>query len=148
MSQDNAHILLQESIAAAGEKEQADRGTILVVDDSPTVCKLVTITLERHDYQVVAAADGLEALARMSDGLPDLILLDITMPRMDGYQLCKIIKGNQETRHISVVMLSGKDGFFDKVRGRMVGATDYITKPFEPGVLLRLVEKHISRQSS
>jgi twitching motility two-component system response regulator PilG len=137
-----SHDNFLTSLKEKAQKEQAILGTILVVDDSPTVCKLVAITLERHGYQVVAAANGLEALAKMSEGLPDLILLDITMPRMDGYQLCKIIKGSQETRHIPVVMLTGKDGFFDKVRGRMVGSTEYITKPFEPDTLLRLVEKH------
>jgi twitching motility two-component system response regulator PilG len=105
---------------------------------------LVTITLEKRDYRVIPASDGLEALAKINDGLPDLVLLDITMPRMDGYQLCKIIKGNPGTKHVPVVMLSGKDGFFDKVRGRMAGSTEYITKPFEPDALVRTVEKHIA----
>lgn len=123
-----------------------DRGVVLVVDDSPTVRKLVTITLEKRDYRVIPAGDGLEALAKISDGLPDLILLDITMPRMDGYQLCKIIKGNPGTKHVPVVMLSGKDGFFDKVRGRMAGSTEYITKPFKPDALVETVEKHIARK--
>jgi twitching motility two-component system response regulator PilG len=129
-------------------KDQAVQGIILVVDDSPTICRLVSITLERYGYQVISAADGLEALSKMNDRLPDLILLDITMPRMDGYQLCKIVKGNQETKHIPVVMLSGKDGFFDKVRGRMAGSTEYITKPFAPDTLVRAVERYARRQSS
>jgi len=129
-------------------KDQTARGTILVVDDSPTVCKLVCITLEKRGYRVITASNGLEALARINDGLPDLILLDITMPRMDGYQLCKIIRGNQGTKCIPVVMLTGKDGFIDRVRGRMAGSTDYITKPFDPDTLLRVVEKHSNHQSS
>jgi twitching motility two-component system response regulator PilG len=112
------------------------------VDDSPTIRKLVSLTLEKHGYRVIAAASGLEALGKLNDGLPSLILLDITMPGMDGYQLCKIINGNQETESIPVVMLTGKDGFFDKVKGRMVGSTDYITKPFDPEALLRAVERH------
>jgi twitching motility two-component system response regulator PilG len=144
-----ASLLLRrkaEAQAAATQEEQPARGAVLVVDDSPTVCKLVTITLEKHGYGVTTAADGLEALARINDGLPDLILLDIMMPRLDGYQVCKIIKGNEETKHIPVVMLSGKDGFFDKVRGRMVGSTEYITKPFEPDSLLQVMEKHINHQ--
>lgn len=120
----------------------AAQATIMVVDDSPTICRLVATTLEKRDYQVIIAADGMEALAKMNETLPDLILLDITMPRLDGYQLCKIIKGNDLTRHIPVVMLSGKDGFFDRVKGRMVGALDYITKPFKPEVLLQVVARH------
>lgn len=116
-----------------------------MVDDSPTICKLVSLTLEKHGYRVIAAASGLEALAKLNDGLPSLILLDITMPGMDGYQLCRIIRGNQETESIPVVMLTGKDGFFDKVKGRMVGSTHYITKPFDPDTLLRAVERHAIR---
>lgn len=115
------------------------------MDDSPTICKLVSITLEKHGYRVISAANGLEALARMNDRLPTLVLLDITMPGIDGYQLCKLIKGNKETENIPVIMLTGKDGFFDKVRGRMAGSTDYITKPFEPGELLQAVRKHSGR---
>jgi twitching motility two-component system response regulator PilG len=116
---------------------------VLVVDDSPTVRKLVSITLKKHNYRVVDAADGIDGLAKINDELPDLILLDITMPRLDGYQLCKIIKGNEDTKHIPVVMLSGKSGFFDKVRGRMAGSTEHITKPFKPDELLQAVRKHI-----
>ena len=123
-------------------EERWVRGTILVVDDSPTIRKLVTMTLKRYDYEVVTADDGMEALGKLNYIDPDLVLLDITMPRMDGYQVCKIIKGDRETRHIPVVMLSGKDGFFDKVRGRLAGTNQYITKPFDPNVLLQVVEKH------
>jgi twitching motility two-component system response regulator PilG len=152
VSQDNAHnadnafhadTLQQDYQNVPGGQ---NRGVVLVVDDSPTVRKLVTITLEKRDYRVIPAGDGLEALAKISDGLPDLILLDITMPRMDGYQLCKIIKSNPGTKHVPVVMLSGKDGFFDKVRGRMAGSTEYITKPFKPDALVETVEKHIARK--
>ena len=119
-------------------------GNVMIVDDSPTICKLVGMTLERKGYNVTVAVDGMDALAKLNDNVPDLILLDITMPRMDGYQLCKIVKGNNETKHVPVVMLSGKDGFFDKVRGRMAGSTDYITKPFEPQLLAQTVKKHIN----
>ena len=118
------------------------RGTILVVDDSPTIRKLVGMTLKRYDYEVVTAEDGMEALGKLNYIDPALVLLDITMPRMDGYQVCEIIKNNRETRHIPVIMLSGKDGFFDKVRGRLAGSNVYITKPFDPNVLLQVVEKH------
>jgi twitching motility two-component system response regulator PilG len=136
---------ISEEIA---RKEQPIRGTVLVVDDSPTVCKLVARTLEKHDYRVVVAVDGLEALAKINDGVPNLIFLDIMMPRLDGYQVCKIIRENRDTTNVPVIMLSGKDGFFDKVRGRMAGSTDYVTKPFEPEALLRAVEKHLVNHGS
>lgn len=118
------------------------RRTIMVVDDSPTVRKLVTIKLEKRGHKVLPAGDGMEALAILNDEVPDLILLDITMPRLDGYQLCKLVRSNSATKDVPVVMLSGKDGFFDKVRGRMAGSTAYITKPFEPEALLKVVDEH------
>jgi twitching motility two-component system response regulator PilG len=123
--------------------DTARRGRILIVDDSPTVRKLVEMTLERDGHDVVAAEDGMDALARINDGMPDLILLDISMPRMDGYQLCRTLKSNQATSHIPVIMLTGKDGLIDKMRGRMAGSGDYLTKPFEPKVLVDMVEKHL-----
>lgn len=119
------------------------RPLVLVVDDSPTVCKLVSITLSKRGYQIVSASDGIDALDVISSNKPDLILLDITMPRLDGYKLCKIIRGHDETREIPVIMLSGKDGFFDKARGKFVGCTSYITKPFEPEALIQEVERHL-----
>ena len=124
-----------------------DRRLILAVDDSITVRKIVSITLERLGYRVLTASDGMQALARLNEEVPDLVLLDITMPRMDGYQVCKVIKQNPFTRRIPVVMLSGKDGFFDKVKGRLAGATDYITKPFREATLAHAVEKYIVAKS-
>jgi twitching motility two-component system response regulator PilG len=116
---------------------------ILVVDDSPTVCKIVSITLKKRGYEVGTAADGVEAMAIVASDQPDLILLDINMPRMDGYQLCKLIKGYPQTKAIPVIMLSGKDGFFDRVRGKLVGCSDYITKPFDPENLVATVERFL-----
>ncbi|GIU76778.1 MAG: hypothetical protein KatS3mg005_0016 [Bryobacteraceae bacterium] len=129
-----------------GKLEQ--RKLILAVDDSLTVRKIVSITLERLGYRVITAADGMQALARLSEQAPDLVLLDITMPRMDGYQVCKVIKQAPGTKSIPVVMLSGKDGFFDKVKGRLAGATDYITKPFREATLAEVVEKYIAARTS
>ena len=120
----------------------AARRTILAVDDSPTVQKLVSVTLERRGYRVLVAANGMEALSILNAALPDLVLLDINLPQMDGYQLCRLIKARDSTRDVTVVMLSGKDGFFDKVRGRLAGAAEYLTKPFNPEVLVQVVEKH------
>jgi len=116
---------------------------ILVVDDSPTVRKLISGKLEKSGHVVVCASDGVEALEQLENGLPDLVLLDITMPRMDGYEVCKQIRSNPEAKDLPVVMISGKDGFFDKVRGRMAGSTGYVTKPFGPETLMKALETYL-----
>ncbi len=116
--------------------------TILAVDDSPTIQKIISMSLTKYGHQVITAGNGLEALNRLKEVVPDVILSDITMPHMDGYQLCKMIRGNATTRQIPVIMLSGKDGIFDKLRGKMVGATAYITKPFETDKLLQTIDMH------
>lgn len=116
---------------------------ILVVDDSPTVRKLIAGKLEKCGHEVFCAADGVEAIEQLDNMVPDLILLDITMPRMDGYQVCKVIRSKESTKDVPVVMISGKDGFFDKVRGRMAGTTGYITKPFGPETLMKAVETYL-----
>ena len=118
--------------------------TILVVDDSPTVRKLIAGKLEKCGHEVYCSGDGVEAMDQLASLRPDLILLDITMPRMDGYQVCKLIRGNPEMKDTPVVMISGKDGFFDKVRGRMAGCSGYITKPFGPETLMKAVEAYLS----
>lgn len=117
--------------------------TILVVDDSATVRKLVAGKLEKSGHEVICAVDGVDALEKLQDMIPDLILLDINMPRMDGYQVCKLIRTNETTKDVPVVMISGKDGFFDKVRGRMAGTTGYITKPFGPETLMKTIETYV-----
>ncbi len=117
--------------------------TILVVDDSPTVRKLIAGKLEKSGHNVVCAVDGVDALAKMEEGVPDLVLLDITMPRMDGYEVCKQIRSNPACKNLPVVMISGKDGFFDKVRGRMAGTTGYVTKPFGPETLMKALEMYL-----
>ena len=138
----------RENDALAGALEQVSRRPlVLVVDDSRTVQRMVLSTLEKELFRVQIAEDGLQALAKLNDETPSLILLDITMPRMDGYQVCKVITGNDMFKHIPVVMLSGKDGFFDKVRGRMVGAKDYITKPFKADLLVKTVRKRIETRA-
>ncbi len=117
--------------------------TILVVDDSPTVRKLISGKLEKSGHNVVCASDGVEALERMGEFIPDLVLLDITMPRMDGYEVCKQIRSNPNAQNLPVVMISGKDGFFDKVRGKMAGTTGYVTKPFGPETLMKALETYL-----
>jgi twitching motility two-component system response regulator PilG len=131
-----------------GLEKLRNRRLILAVDDSGTVRKIVAVTLERCGYRVLTASDGMQALARLSEQMPDLILLDITMPRMDGYQVCKTIKQNLYTRQIPIVMLSGKDGFFDKVKGKLAGATDYLTKPFQEEALVKAVERYMKPRQS
>ena len=124
--------------AKAGEKL-----TILTVDDSPTIRKLLAMTLEREGFDVVQAQDGVEALVKMSECNPAMILSDINMPRLDGYKLCKFVKKHAKTKHIPVIMLSGKDGVFDKLRGRMSGCDGYLTKPFESKDLLEKIRSFI-----
>lgn len=120
--------------------------TILVVDDSPTIRKVVELTLKREQMRVLSAADGLSALAIVADEKPDLVLLDIMLPRMDGYQICQIIRRNKDFKKLPIIMLSGKDGLFDRVRGKFAGSTEYVTKPFDPADLVRVVRKHLARQ--
>lgn len=116
---------------------------IMVIDDSAMVRKLIAQKLETSGYEVICAAGGIEALETIKQIVPDLILLDTAMPQMDGYQVCQAIRGNEATKNVPVVMISGKDGFFDKVRGQMSGSTGYIAKPFGPETLMKTVESHI-----
>jgi twitching motility two-component system response regulator PilG len=102
------------------------------------------MSLENAGYDVVTAEDGLEALQQVTACPPALILMDINMPRLNGYQLCKLIKSHKNTRDIPVIMLSGKDGMFDKIRGKLVGCDDYITKPFQSADLLSKVSSYFS----
>ena len=112
----------------------------LVIDDSNTIRRSAEIFLRQGGYQVVLAEDGFDALAKVNDHAPELIFCDILMPRLDGYQTCAIIKRNPRFAHVPVIMLSSKDGLFDKARGRMVGSEEYLTKPFTKEQLLRAVE--------
>ncbi len=116
---------------------------VLVVDDSPTVRKIVQLTLQRERIMVVTAGDGLSALAAVSDEEPDLILLDIMLPRMDGYHICQVIRKSMAYRDIPIIMLSGKDGLFDKMRGKLAGSTEYITKPFDSAELAQIVKRYL-----
>lgn len=114
---------------------------ILVIDDSNTIRKTAETLLSRAGYQVTTAVDGFESLAKIADDPPDLIFVDIMMPRLDGYQTCALVKNNRRYQHIPVVMLSSKDGLFDKARGRIVGADAYLTKPFSRQEILDVVAR-------
>src|SRR5258708_8415292 len=117
--------------------------TVIVVDDSPTWRKIVQMTLQRERIRVITAGDGLSALTSVADEMPALILLDIQLPRMDGYHICQIIRKNLQFRTIPIIMLSGKDGLFDKMRGRLAGSTEYLTKPFDSAELIQTLKKHL-----
>jgi twitching motility two-component system response regulator PilG len=114
---------------------------VLVIDDSNTIRRSAEIFLRQGGHEVVLAEDGFDALAKVNDHTPQLIFCDILMPRLDGYQTCAIIKRNPRYAHVPVIMLSSKDGLFDKARGRMVGSEEYLTKPFTKEQLLRAVEQ-------
>jgi twitching motility two-component system response regulator PilG len=113
---------------------------VLVIDDSNTIRRSAEIFLRQGGHEVVLAEDGFDALAKVNDHEPELIFCDILMPRLDGYQTCAIIKRNPRFARVPVIMLSSKDGLFDKARGRMVGSEEYLTKPFTKEQLLRAVE--------
>jgi twitching motility two-component system response regulator PilG len=116
--------------------------TVLVVDDSPTIRKILGLTLEREGYKVLAEANGESALKRLQEIVPHVVLLDIAMPDLDGYEVCKRIKQDPRTSAVPVIMLSGKGAFFDKVKGHLAGATEYLTKPFETPAVLAVVSTH------
>lgn len=121
---------------------------ILAVDDSPTIRKLVSITLAENGYEVVTAPDGVEALKLLAERLPDLILLDINMPRLSGYKLCNFFKKHERTANIPVIMLSGNDGVIDKMRGKIKGCDAFIGKPFATAELVAAVSQHLQCSTS
>jgi twitching motility two-component system response regulator PilG len=119
------------------------RKKILVVEDSSTTRKVISVTLDQHGYETIEARDGLEALSRLNEETPDLILLDIVLPKMDGYKILSIVKCNQEFEKIPVIMLTSKNGFINKVKSRVAGSVAHLTKPFDPADLIKTVKKFI-----
>ena len=117
---------------------------IMVIDDSSTIRRSAEIFLGQAGYQIVLAEDGFDALAKINDSHPDLIFCDILMPRLDGYQTCALIKKSARFRDTPVIMLSSKDGLFDRARGAMVGSDEYLTKPFTKDSLLKTVRNYTS----
>ena len=117
---------------------------VMVIDDSKTIRRTAETLLKREGCEVVTATDGYEALAKIADQQPQIIFVDIMMPRLDGYQTCALIKNNQVFKSTPVIMLSSKDSLFDKARGRIVGSEQYLTKPFTREELLDAIRSHVS----
>ena len=121
---------------------------VMVIDDSNTIRRSAEIFLSKAGCEVLMAEDGFDALVKIADHHPDVIFVDIMMPRLDGYQTCAVIKKNPRFAKTPVIMLSSKDGLFDRARGRMVGSDEYLTKPFTKDSLLKAVAHHAGLQSS
>jgi CheY-like chemotaxis protein len=124
-----------------------EQKVIMVVDDSQTVRNIMGLILNRTGYRSVRVASAMEALQTLTEVIPDLIFLDVTLPGMDGLDVCKIIKENERTKDVPVVMLSGNNEVFDKVMGRLAGAADYITKPFEPETIVDCLQTYCGENS-
>jgi twitching motility two-component system response regulator PilG len=120
---------------------------VMVIDDSNTIRRSAEIFLLQAGCTVILAEDGFDALAKFVDHQPNIVFVDIMMPRLDGYQACALIKKNSRFQATPVIMLSSKDGLFDRARGRMVGSDEYLTKPFTKESLLRAVEGHLAQRS-
>lgn len=121
---------------------------VMVIDDSNTIRRSAEIFLKQAGCEVVLAEDGFDALAKLSDNGPDIVFCDVLMPRLDGYQTCALIKKSPRFHDTPVVMLSSKDGLFDRARGRIVGSEQYLTKPFTRDELLGAIQNHVRRAAS
>jgi twitching motility two-component system response regulator PilG len=128
----------------SNESKQALNGLkVLVIDDSKTIRRTAETLLSKEGCKVFTAEDGFDALSKIADHRPDIVFVDIMMPRLDGYQTCSLIKHNKMFKSTPVIMLSSKDGLFDRARGRMVGSEQYLTKPFTKEELLGAIERHV-----
>ena len=135
-----SEIEMKEELHPLNATEGSDGVKVLVIDDSKTIRRSAENLLTKAGYNVITATDGFDALAKITDARPEIIFVDIMMPRLDGYQTCALIKNNSEFKTTPVVMLSSKDGLFDKAKGRIVGSDKYITKPFSRDELLGTIE--------
>jgi twitching motility two-component system response regulator PilG len=119
---------------------------VMVIDDSKTIRRTAETLLKKAGCEVVTATDGFEALAKITDQNPDVIFVDIMMPRLDGYQTCALIKKNNNYKNTPVILLTSKDGLFDRARGRIVGSDRYLTKPFTKDELLSAIKEHLATE--
>ena len=120
---------------------------VLVIDDSNTIRRSAELFLRQAGYEVILAEDGFDALSKITDHEPQVIFVDIMMPRLDGYQTCALIKQNPRLKSTPVIMLSSKDGVFDRARGRLAGSDRYLTKPFTKEGLIEVVNDYVNRAS-
>lgn len=120
---------------------------VMIIDDSKTIRRTAETLLKKEGCEVLTAEDGFDALAKIADHKPDIIFVDVMMPRLDGYQTCALIKNNSEFNSTPVIMLSSKDGLFDKAKGRIVGSDQYLTKPFSKQELLDAIQQHVAPQA-
>ncbi|MGF1546904.1 MAG: twitching motility response regulator PilG [Thiotrichales bacterium] len=131
-------------MSAIREHEDGERPLrVMVIDDSKTIRKTAEALLRNYGFDVITAVDGYDALAKIAEHEPSIIFVDILMPRLDGYQTCALIKHNKRFRHTPVIMLSSKDGIFDKAKGRIVGSEQYLTKPFTRDDLLGAIRDYV-----
>ncbi len=132
-------------MAQHGDSDSGLKGLrVMIIDDSRTIRRTAETLLSREGCAVVTATDGFEALSKIADHSPQIIFVDIMMPRLDGYQTCALIKNNQTFKNVPVIMLSSKDGLFDKARGRIVGSEQYLTKPFTREELLGAIRTYVN----
>jgi twitching motility two-component system response regulator PilG len=117
----------------------------MVIDDSNTIRRTAEALLKKAGYEVYTATDGFEAMSVIADKEPDIVFVDIMMPRLDGYQTCQLIKNNKKFRSTPVVMLSSKDGLFDRARGRIAGSEEHINKPFTQEELIEVIDKYVNK---
>jgi twitching motility two-component system response regulator PilG len=115
----------------------------MIIDDSNTIRRTAEALLKKAGYEVLTAADGFEAMSLITDHHPDIIFVDIMMPRLDGYQTCLLIKNNKQYKHIPVIMLSSKDGLFDRARGKIAGSQEHVNKPFTQEELIEVISKYV-----
>lgn len=142
MSEDSQQSDNQQSAAAKGPLQLNVK--VMVIDDSKTIRRSAETLLKKVGCDVVTATDGFEALAKITEHHPDIIFVDIMMPRLDGYQTCALIKNNKTFKSTPVIMLSSKDSIFDRARGRIVGSEEYLTKPFSREDLIGAITAHVS----
>ncbi len=125
-------------------EEKLQNLKVMIIDDSKTIRRTAETLLQREGCQVVSAVDGFDALSKIVDTNPDIIFVDIMMPRLDGYQTCALIKNNQNFQNVPVIMLSSKDGLFDQAKGKIVGSEQYLTKPFSKEELFEAINNHVA----
>ena len=133
----------ESQVADAAQQSPNLNVKVMVIDDSKTIRRSAETLLKKVGCEVVTAIDGFEALAKITEHKPDIIFVDIMMPRLDGYQTCALIKNNQTFKAIPVIMLSSKDSIFDRARGRIVGSEKYLTKPFSKEDLINAITTHV-----